>query len=73
MDSLRINIFYFFIVYAIRKKLNKSGKIYVLIGDGECQEGTTWESSLIANHHKLDNLIVIVDYNKKSGKGKKWE
>ena len=47
-----------------RKKLNKPGKIYVLIGDGECQEGTTWESSLIANHHKLDNLIVIVDYNK---------
>ena len=47
-----------------RKKLNKEGKIYVLMGDGECQEGTTWESSLIANHHKLDNLVVIVDYNK---------
>ena len=44
-----------------RKKLNKEGKIYVLMGDGECQEGTTWESSLIANHHKLDNLVVIFD------------
>ena len=35
-----------------------------MISDGECQEGTTWESLLIANKHKLDNLIIIVDYNK---------
>ena len=50
---------------AIARKLkNQKGRIYVLIGDGECQEGTTWESSLIASHHKLDNLVVIVDYNK---------
>ena len=47
-----------------RKKLNKKGNIYVLISDGECQEGTTWESLLIAAKHKLDNLVVIVDYNK---------
>ena len=47
-----------------RKKLNKPGKIYVLIGDGECQEGTTWESALIASHYKLNNLVVIVDNNK---------
>lgn len=47
-----------------RKIKSKPGKIYVLLGDGECHEGTTWESSLIANHHKLDNLVVIVDYNK---------
>jgi len=47
-----------------RKILNKKGKIYVLMGDGECQEGTIWESLLIASHHKLDNLIVIVDNNK---------
>jgi len=47
-----------------RKKLNKPGKIFVLMGDGECQEGTTWESILIANHHKLDNLVVIIDRNK---------
>lgn len=47
-----------------RKKLGKEGKIYVLLGDGECQEGTTWESGLLASHHKLDNLIAIVDYNK---------
>ena len=36
----------------------------MLISDGECQEGTTWESLLIASKHKLDNLIIIVDYNK---------
>ena len=47
-----------------RKKLNKKGKIFVLVSDGECQEGTTWESLLIASKHKLDNLIIIVDYNK---------
>ena len=47
-----------------RKKLNKKGKIVVLISDGECQEGTTWESLLIASKHKLDNLFIIIDYNK---------
>ena len=36
----------------------------MLISDGDCQEGTTWESLLIASKHKLDNLVVIVDYNK---------
>ncbi len=47
-----------------RKKRNLKGKIYVLISDGECQEGTTWESLLIGAKHKLNNLTVIIDYNK---------
>ena len=47
-----------------RMKENKSGRIVVMISDGECQEGTTWESLLIAARHNLSNLIVIVDYNK---------
>ena len=47
-----------------RKLRKKSGKIYVMVGDGECQEGTTWESMLIAAKHRLDNLVVLVDYNK---------
>jgi transketolase len=34
------------------------------MSDGECQEGTTWESLLIASKNKLDNLVIIVDYNK---------
>lgn len=47
-----------------RKILNKKGRIYVLMGDGEIEEGTTWESSLLAVHHQLDNLTVIIDHNK---------
>ena len=47
-----------------RKKQKKEGRVIVLISDGECQEGTTWESILIATKHKLNNLIIIVDYNK---------
>jgi len=47
-----------------RKLREKSGKIYVMMSDGECQEGTTWESLLIGARHKLDNLVVLIDYNK---------
>ena len=47
-----------------RKLQSKPGKIYVMISDGECQEGTTWESLLIAAKHRLDNLVLVVDYNK---------
>jgi transketolase len=43
---------------------NNKGQIYVLVGDGECNEGTIWESALFAGHHKLNNLTVIVDFNK---------
>jgi transketolase len=38
--------------------------IYVLTGDGECEEGQIWEAALSASHFKADNLHVIVDYNK---------
>jgi transketolase len=43
---------------------NIKKKVYVLMGDGETDEGTTWESALIAAHHHLHNLVVIIDYNK---------
>ena len=46
------------------KNLGIDGKIYVMISDGECQEGTTWESLLIGAKHCLDNLVVLIDYNK---------
>ena len=50
---------------AFAKKYKKEkGNIYCMISDGECQEGTTWESLLIASKHKLNNLIILVDYNK---------
>jgi len=35
-----------------------------MMSDGECQEGTTWESMLVGAKHELDNLVVLVDYNK---------
>ncbi|CAB3289006.1 Putative transketolase N-terminal section [Methanocaldococcus lauensis] len=38
--------------------------IYVLLGDGECQEGIVWEAAMAASHYKLDNLIAFVDRNK---------
>ena len=49
---------------AYGKKLQKDPAIvYVLTGDGELQEGQIWEAALAAAHHKLDNLIVTVDWN----------
>ncbi len=46
------------------KKLNKDDKkVYVLMGDGELQEGQIWEAAMYASHHKVDNLIAAVDYN----------
>ena len=47
-----------------RKFLKKKGHFYVITGDGECQEGTIWESLNLAKKFKLDNLTVIVDNNK---------
>lgn len=46
------------------KYLRKSYQVYTILGDGECQEGSVWEAALYAGFHKLDNLTVIVDYNK---------
>lgn len=42
----------------------KDYTVYVLIGDGECQEGVIWEAALFASHQRLDNLVVILDYNR---------
>lgn len=39
-------------------------RVFVMLGDGECDEGSIWEAALFAPHHHLDNLTVIVDYNK---------
>lgn len=49
---------------ALGLKIKKmDNKVFVLIGDGECNEGTVWESSLLASHHNLSNLCCVVDYN----------
>ena len=40
-----------------------SGRVYVLLGDGELQEGLVWEAAMAAGHYRLDNLCAIVDWN----------
>src|SRR6187402_2112894 len=46
------------------KKLNKDNQlVYVLMGDGEQQEGQIWEAAMYAAHNKVDNLIASIDYN----------
>ncbi len=42
----------------------KDFNVYVILGDGEIQEGSIWESAMFASHHQIDNLCAIVDYNK---------
>ena len=55
---------------AINGKMEKkSHRVFVVIGDGESNEGSVWEAALCANKHKLDNLIVLVDYNKHQSYG----
>jgi transketolase len=46
------------------KRERGSQRTYVLLSDGELDEGSTWEAVLFAAHHELDNLVAIVDYNK---------
>lgn len=50
---------------ALSAKLDgKDYRVFTILGDGECQEGSIWEAALFASHHNLDNLIGIIDYNK---------
>ena len=43
---------------------NINNRVYVMLGDGELQEGEVWEGAMFAGHHKLENLCAIIDYNK---------
>jgi len=47
-----------------KKNKGESGRVYCLIGDGEANEGTTWESALFASTYALDNLTCFMDFNK---------
>jgi transketolase len=50
---------------ALALKLDKNpAKVFVLMGDGELQEGQIWEAAMTSNHYKLDNLVAIVDRNR---------
>ena len=46
------------------KRDGKAHRVFVMISDGECDEGSTWEAALFAPHHQLDNLTVLIDFNK---------
>ncbi len=53
----------------VGKQDKKAYRVFAVLSDGECDEGSTWEAILFAGYHKLDNLIAIVDYNKLQGFG----
>ena len=46
------------------KRMNNPGRVFVILGDGECNEGSIWEAAMFAPHHNLSNLTVVIDYNK---------
>ena len=46
------------------RMLKKESHVFVLLGDGESQEGQVWEAIMFAGYHKIDNLVAVLDYNK---------
>jgi len=59
---------------AIALKLNANpARVFVLISDGECNEGSVWEAAMYAAHQKCDNLIALVDYNNMQALGRSNE
>jgi transketolase len=55
------------------KILNRSHRVYVVMSDGECNEGTVWEAALFAPANKLGNVVVVIDYNKWQATGRSNE
>ena len=47
----------------MKRKGNKDSRVYVIMGDGECDEGSVWESALSAAHYKCKNLVTVIDRN----------
>lgn len=59
---------------ALAAKRRKSAhRVFAVLGDGECNEGSVWEAAMSAAKHKLDNLVVMVDYNKQQSYGSTYE
>ncbi|VAX23805.1 Transketolase, N-terminal section [hydrothermal vent metagenome] len=55
---------------ALHAKIKRTGrKVFVLMGDGEINEGSVWEAAMSASKHKLENLTAIIDYNKSQAYG----
>lgn len=56
--------------FALNARHDKTGaRVFVVLGDGECNEGSIWEAAMSAAKHRLDNLTVIIDYNKQQSYG----
>lgn len=56
---------------ALGKKLSGDGnRVYVMLGDGECEEGQIWEAAMFCAHHKLDNLVAMTDWNRQQIDGR---
>ncbi|MDP8266425.1 MAG: transketolase [Candidatus Aceula meridiana] len=51
------------------KRKGKNWRVFVILSDGEMEEGSNWEAFLFAAHHRLDNLIAVIDYNKMQALG----
>lgn len=51
------------VALALLRKPNESSRVFVILGDGECDEGSVWEAAAAAAHYRLTNLIAIVDQN----------
>jgi len=59
---------------AVNARCERSGRrVFVVLGDGECNEGSVWEAALSAGKHKLDNLTTLVDYNRQQSYGSTHE
>ena len=56
-----------------RKLEGRAGRTFVLLSDGECNEGSVWEAAMFASGRKLDSLVAIVDYNKLQAMGRSDE
>lgn len=51
------------------KRMHKEYRVYAIVGDGECEEGSIWEMALFAHKYELDNYTVIIDHNKMQAMG----
>ena len=59
---------------ALASKIKKiQNRVFVIVGDGECNEGTFWESMLLGANHNLDNLCCVIDYNRSNDRALKLD
>lgn len=67
--SLGIGMPYAVGVALRKKRRGEAGKVYTVVGDGECDEGSIWEAAMCASHYGLNNLVMIIDHNRLQADG----